>query len=66
MNSPGQTAYEAYCSHTNWKSLVSGADLPRWPEVKPEIKTAWEKAALAVIVAVRPTPPMPPIPVKKP
>lgn len=49
MSSPGQIAYEAYCGHTNWKSLVSGADLPQWAEVKPEIKAAWEAAGLALL-----------------
>lgn len=44
----GQIAYEAYCEHTNWKSLVSGQDLPQWDKVKPEIKEAWEAAAVAV------------------
>ena len=44
----GQIAYNAYCNSTNWKSLISGAALPQWPEVKLEIKTAWEAAAEAV------------------
>jgi hypothetical protein len=44
---PGRVAYEAYCATTDWKSLVSGAPLPQWSEVKPEIKNAWENAALA-------------------
>lgn len=44
---PGQLAYEAYCETTNWKSAISGAPLPQWPEVKPEIAQAWENAAIA-------------------
>lgn len=44
---PGQLAYEAYCETTGWKSAVSGAPLPQWTEVKPEIVKAWENAALA-------------------
>ena len=45
----GQIAYEAYCAYTNWKSLVSGADLPKWESVKPEIKEAWEESAQCLI-----------------
>lgn len=44
----GQAAYENYCQATNWKSLVSGAQLPAWTEVKPEIKEAWDQAAVGV------------------
>jgi hypothetical protein len=44
----GQTAYEAYCGATNWKSLVSGAELPQWADTKPEIQLAWETAGAAV------------------
>lgn len=44
----GQVAYEAYCGTTNWKSLVSGADLPQWDATKLEIQEAWEHAGAAV------------------
>lgn len=44
---PGQIAYEAYCETTGWKSAISGAPLPQWAEVKPEIVAAWENAAAA-------------------
>lgn len=47
VGTPGQIAYEAYCQTTDWKSLITGAPLPQWPEVKPEIKAAWENAAAA-------------------
>lgn len=43
----GEHAYNAYCEHTNWKSLISGADLPKWKDLKPQIKEAWEKAGEA-------------------
>jgi hypothetical protein len=46
---PGQTAYEGYCEHTGWKSLISGAQLPEWEKLKKEIQEAWEKAAQAVL-----------------
>lgn len=49
MKSMGCVAYEAYCNHTGWKSLVSGADLPQWGALSPEIRTAWEAAANAVL-----------------
>lgn len=44
----GRIAYEAYCGHTQWRSLVSGAPLPRWQEATPEIQAAWEAAGKAV------------------
>jgi len=44
---PGQLAYEAYCETTGWKSAISGAPLPQWSEVKPEIVKGWENAAAA-------------------
>lgn len=47
--SNGQIAYEAYCNHTNWKSLVSGNDLPQWGAVNPDIQKAWSRSAQSVI-----------------
>jgi hypothetical protein len=29
-----QTAYEAYCEYTGWKSLATGADLPKWENLR--------------------------------
>ena len=49
MIEPAQLAYEAYCRHTQWKSLVSGAQLPEWVLLKPEIQDAWRAAADAVL-----------------
>ena len=34
----GQISYEAYAGHTDWKSLVSGAKLPEWKELKMKLK----------------------------
>lgn len=48
MKSPGQIAYEGYCKASDGKSLISGAILPEWDELTPEIKGAWEAAAEAV------------------
>lgn len=45
----GKIAYDAYCEATGWKSLVSGADLPQWNEVRPEIQAAWRAAGNAVM-----------------
>lgn len=45
----GQVAYEAYCAQTGWKSLVSGQQLPQWHNLKPEIQSAWQAAATAVV-----------------
>jgi hypothetical protein len=44
----GQVGYEAYCKHTNWKSLATGADLPQWSDLLDAIKEAWEVTARAV------------------
>lgn len=49
MRNPGQIAYDTYCKHTGWKSLVSGNELPKWENVNPEIKAAWTEAGLASI-----------------
>ena len=43
----GEVAYNAYCSVRDWKSY-DGKPLPRWPEVKGEIKAGWCAAAMAV------------------
>lgn len=41
---PGQCAYERYCAESGGKSLVSGAELPGWVDLKPDIKAAWMAA----------------------
>lgn len=48
MKTVGQIAYEAYCQSSGGKSLISGAVLPVWEDLKPEITEAWEKAGEAV------------------
>lgn len=45
--SVGQVAYEAYCAHTNWKSLITGIQLPQWIDLRDSLKEAWEKAGNA-------------------
>lgn len=45
----GRVGYEAYSEHTGGKSLVYGERLPSWNELNPEIKTAWQCAAEAII-----------------
>lgn len=44
----GQVAFEAYAKNTSGRSLVSGAQLPVWDQLKPDIRQAWEVAAAAV------------------
>lgn len=44
-----QIAYEAFCNHTGWKSLISRAPLPQWNDLKPEIQNAWRAAANALV-----------------
>lgn len=51
MKSYGQIAYEAYCDATGGVSLVSGAALPPWFDLSPEIQQAWDAAAEAVLNA---------------
>lgn len=48
MKSLGQIAYEAYCTKTGWKSLATGADLPKWDKLNADIRDAWEAAASRV------------------
>lgn len=50
----GKIAYEAYCRSSGGVSLVSGAKLPEWEVLAPEIKSAWEAAAEAVRETLRP------------
>jgi len=45
----GQIAYEAYCKSSEGKSLISGATLPDWDNLKPVIKKGWQAAADAVV-----------------
>lgn len=47
----GEIAYNAYCAQSGWKSLASGADLPKFADTTPEIRAAWEAAASAVVDA---------------
>lgn len=54
MMNYGKIAYDAYCTSSGGVSLVSGAKLPAWEALSPEIKTAWDCAARAVIDAVVP------------
>lgn len=44
----GRIAYEAYCDHTNWKSLATGQALPKWEGLKSEIQQAWMMSAVAL------------------
>lgn len=44
----GQLAYEAYATHTGWKSLVTNQAIPPWSQLKPEIQQAWEAVGYAL------------------
>lgn len=44
----GRIAYEAYCNTTNWKSAVTGADLPPFYETPATVQIGWIAAAQAV------------------
>ena len=43
-----QVGYEGYCAFTDNKSLVSGAQLPPWSELRPAIQDAWGASAEAM------------------
>ncbi|HEY6109637.1 MAG TPA: hypothetical protein VIV56_12135 [Gemmatimonadales bacterium] len=43
-DAPARAAYERYLHASGGKSLVSGAELPGWDALSPEIKTAWMAA----------------------
>jgi hypothetical protein len=42
----GRANYDGYCESSGGKSLVSGADLPGWDDLKDEIRVAWIHAAM--------------------
>jgi len=48
----GNIGYDAYCAFTDNKSLVTGATLPPYAELKAPIQEAWEKAGQAVAASV--------------
>jgi hypothetical protein len=50
QNDIGEIGYNAYCADRDWKSF-NGDPLPKWPEVKDDIKRAWRKSGLAVVEA---------------
>lgn len=45
MQTLGEIAYNSYCEQTDWKSLVSGQELPKFEVLKEEIREAWEASA---------------------
>ena len=48
----GQIGYEAYCEWTGNKSLISGAELPKFEDLKTPIQEAWEHAGQAVAASL--------------
>jgi len=44
-----QQAYEAYCAHTNYKSLATGQNLPKWENLPQNIKDAWFASAKSLV-----------------
>lgn len=46
--SGGNVAYIAYCMAIDCRD-IHGVALPMWHETPPEIKEAWERAAVAAI-----------------
>lgn len=46
----GEVAYNAYCAKTNFKSLISGAQLPPWGSLQDKIRDAWQEAGKAAVM----------------
>lgn len=44
----GEIAYECYREHSGGKSLVSGAAIPEWNKLSPDIQAAWKASAQGV------------------
>ncbi len=40
-----QVGYESYCCYTNWKSAVTGDNLPDWELLPSNVKNAWFAAS---------------------
>lgn len=49
-----QVAYDGYYRKSNGLSLVSGAPLPTFDKLAPEIVAAWDAAAVAVGIHITP------------
>ena len=45
----GRAAYEAYRSRTGGKPLATGAEIPMWDALSPDMKNVWMDAALATV-----------------
>lgn len=48
MKTKGEIAYKGYCYSSNYKSLISGQQLPSWENLPDNIKEAWNAAAAEV------------------
>lgn len=53
MDELGRIAYETYCAWSEGKSLVSGDDLPAWPDLPQSIRDAWIHAGDRVRAALQ-------------
>lgn len=49
-----RTGYEAYGAHADWKAY-NGQPMPRWDELRPDIKEKWGVAAEAIVNAAAPS-----------
>jgi len=45
-------AYEAYCGSTNWKSAITGDDLPLFDNCPKTVKNAWIAVAEKMILEI--------------
>lgn len=44
-----EVAYKSYCEFTDWKSLATGQDLPKWENLPRNIQNAWCASAHAIL-----------------
>ncbi len=45
-------SYEAYCGSTNWKSAITGADLPPFDNCPKEVKNGWIAVAKKMVLEI--------------
>ncbi|HSL52004.1 MAG TPA: hypothetical protein VK878_23290 [Candidatus Deferrimicrobiaceae bacterium] len=50
LNNLARIGYEAYAAHQEWKAF-NGSSIPVWGMVRPDIRSAWESAVLAITEA---------------
>ena len=47
-----ESGYSSYCKYTNWKSIITGDDLPKWNALPGAVKNAWFAAASGIVAEI--------------